>query len=106
MRLPRFTICRLMVAVALVGLFAGASKECHRRSVRFAKIAETHRAKLPFHCGHEHDSDDSEIEDPRVKEFLRRQSVFEAFHSRMGEKYCWTSRYPWLPVAPDPPEPK
>lgn len=27
-------------------------------------------------------------------------------HTRLEEKYARAARYPWLPVAPDPPEPK
>jgi hypothetical protein len=27
------------------------------------------------------------------------------YHMRMGEKWLWASRYPWLPVSADPPEP-
>ncbi len=28
------------------------------------------------------------------------------FYSRLREKYDRAARYPWLPVAPDPPEPE
>jgi hypothetical protein len=30
----------------------------------------------------------------------------EDYFCRLWEKYENASRYPWLPVAPDPPEPK
>jgi hypothetical protein len=29
-----------------------------------------------------------------------------AYHRKMLAKYEWAARYPWLPVWPDPPEPK
>jgi hypothetical protein len=29
-----------------------------------------------------------------------------AYRTAMRKKYQHASRYPWLPVAPDPPEPK
>ena len=29
-----------------------------------------------------------------------------AYHQAMKQKYERTSRYPWLPVLPDPPEPE
>ena len=28
------------------------------------------------------------------------------YHQMMVDKYNWAARYPWLPVAPDPPEPE
>jgi hypothetical protein len=34
---------------------------------------------------------------------LRRRSEY---HRRLRRKYERAARYPWLPVAPDPPEPK
>jgi hypothetical protein len=29
-----------------------------------------------------------------------------AYHARMRQKYEWAARFPWLPLDPDPPEPK
>lgn len=29
-----------------------------------------------------------------------------SYHERMAEKYKWAARFPWLPVAADPPEPR
>jgi hypothetical protein len=36
----------------------------------------------------------------------RAPSAHELWSRQMGEKYLRAARYPWLPVAPDPPEPK
>jgi hypothetical protein len=37
----------------------------------------------------------------RSQDARRRQ-----YWARMEAKYRWAARYPWIPVLPDPPEPK
>jgi hypothetical protein len=42
------------------------------------------------------------------RQCIRRESPtpLSLYHDRMKEKYQCAARYPWLPVEPDPPEPK
>ena len=93
MKIPRFTIRRLMIAVAVVGLIAGVLIDRERR---FREMADRHW-KLWL-------ENPASVVDSRIpNEAHARQSEH---HRAMREKYERASRYPWLPVAPDPPEPE
>ncbi len=88
---PRFTVWRLMVAVAIIGSGLGITIERHER---FRWIAVHHRADVPIM--------------PRIKPIGMEDKVWRLFewHQSMARKYEHAARYPWLPVAPDPPEPR
>jgi hypothetical protein len=89
---PRFTVQRLMVAVAIIGSALGITIE---RSERIRWIGTSHRGEVPKNI-------------PRIKPVGmddKRWRLFE-WHESMGRKYEHAARYPWLPVAPDLPEPR
>ncbi len=86
MKLPRLTIRRLMLVVAIAGLVLGVLVE---RRARFLRIAARH--KIP-------------ASDPAFNYrgfYIPRRLIY---HGMMESKYERAARYPWLPVAPDPPE--
>jgi hypothetical protein len=88
----QFTVRRLMVAVAIIGSALGITIERRERS---RWIAAHHRAAVPKLL-------------PRIKPFGmedKRWRLLE-WHGSMARKYEHAARYPWLPVAPDPPEPR
>jgi hypothetical protein len=89
---PRITVRRLMVAVAIIGSALGITIE---RSERFRWIAIHHRAWVPKHV-------------PPIKPFGMEDKDWRLieWHELMARKYAHAARYPWLPVAPDPPEPR
>lgn len=94
---PRFSVRRLMLAVAIMGIVLGVTIE---RRDRFRRIAAHHEAeveklvgRLPPEVVYGHSSDDP---------IMRRLE----WHEPMRLKYERAARYPWLPVRPDPPEPK
>jgi hypothetical protein len=91
MRLPslRFTVRRLMVAVAIAGIGLSLVAWMARRSATFHAKAALH-LDLAFEA-----SLDSRI-DPRQVDY----------HGNLANKYASAARYPWLPVAPDQPEPE
>jgi hypothetical protein len=89
---PRFTVRRLMVAVAIVGIVLGVTIE---RRDRFRRIAVHHRAEFQklasrMKAGSHEESDWLPIE----------------WHESLARKYKRAACYPWLPVATDPPEPE
>jgi hypothetical protein len=88
---PRFTMRRLMVAVAIFGSALGITIE---RSDRFRWIAVRHRAAVP--------------QLPPIKPIGMPDKDWRLFewHQSMARKYEHAARYPWLPVAPDSPEPR
>ena len=99
----RFTIRRIMVAVAIVGVIVGLwqrSAEFHRKAVALAFSSWPQRLvpdRLPF------------IVIPEMyrarDEKRRRLERWESWRIAMSAKYERASHYPWFPVAPDPPEP-
>jgi hypothetical protein len=84
----RFTIRRLMVAVAIVAIYFGWSRWMERRSDRFRSLWIEHLYKFV------------EISSPKPLD-----EVQGYYHFKMGEKYRAAMNRPWLPVEPDPPEP-
>jgi hypothetical protein len=102
MKLPRvrFTVRRMMVAVAIIGLIFGVA-EMMRRRARFANEAETWALLADlFERGRfisVHSPTDIVPKPP---------ARFAAYYRMMAEKYRVAARFPFLPVPPDPPEPE
>ncbi len=91
MRLPRMTTRRWMVAVVVVGGALGMFE----RHERFRWIAVRHRAEVPKHL-------------PRIKPVGMEDKVWRLleWHESMARRYERAARYPWLPVEPEPPDPR
>ena len=87
----RFTVRRLMFAVAIIGSALGITIE---RRERFRWIAVHHRAAGPQHI-------------PGIKPLGMEDKDWRLieWHESMARKYEHAARYPWLPVALDPPPP-
>jgi hypothetical protein len=102
MPLPRvrFTVRRMMVAVAIMALCLTAWSFWARRDERFLKFAieaMTHATLArAYETGRPFDS--------RVRAPVDPQKA--AYHAALVRKYEYAARYPWLPVLPDPPEPE
>jgi hypothetical protein len=103
MRLPRvrFTIRRLMLAVAVVALLVGMAIESEWRRVRFHKLVQFYWWKqanphFPYLSATYED----------WESITRRLPRLGPYYAAMRAKYEFAERYPWLPVAPDPPEPE
>jgi hypothetical protein len=82
----------IVVAVIAVGCAAVASL-VERRRERFARIAERHVSVFL--------TPTSRFSDPE-----RRSAIRLDWHSKMADKYLRATRYPWLPVEPEPQEPE
>ncbi len=90
----RFTVRRMMVAVAIAGAVLGV---IIGRQDRFRKIAAHHRAEFNNVSRMPMIMFAGSSDDPVM---LRLE-----WHELMRLKYERAARQPWLPVAPDPPEP-
>jgi hypothetical protein len=90
---PRFTMRRLILVVAIVGLLVGGWLWGERRRTKFAELEFRHQMlSIP------------RIIDPDLKPGPPKEVA--NYHREMAEKYRFAATYPWLPVAPDPPEPE
>lgn len=98
----RFTVRRMMVAVAVAALTLGVIVGLQNRHQRFRRIAEDHRSRMIAW------EEVGRSEATRKRFDLSGQQVSLAahhWHLQMAENYEHAARRPWLPVAPDPPEP-
>ena len=109
MRLPRMTTRRWMVAVLIIGLLMGGvvgGYRLRRRYDNFVFCIQSHGVVLSF-CREKHDPFWREIvgryHGPISEAELLREIEY---HEAMYRKYRHAALYPWLPVEPDPPEPK
>jgi hypothetical protein len=85
----------MMAAVAIVAVLA-ASWTLYQRREMYRRAAERHRmgSLWPTRDG-VHRNESESVEASR-----------RAWNRKLAVKYERAARYPWLPVAPDPPEPE
>src|SRR5437899_845604 len=102
MRLPRMTTRRWMVAVAVVALACATTVLVMDRKKRFTRISWEHAGAFPP-LSFVDLIVATESERERLGAWGQRVT---AWHKEMAQKYHYASRHPWLPVEPDPPEPK
>jgi hypothetical protein len=108
MRLPRYRLRTLLIAVAVVALGMGTIVGLARPRESYLRQATQHRklsndARLYvmsidhryLHWG------PSEPERTEMAAYERRGD----YHAALQAKYERAARYPWLPVDPDRPEP-
>lgn len=106
MGLPRlrFTVRRISVVVAVIALALGGYRWGEERRQSFAILAHNHYKITLL-------SLDLAVAErlgqpPPSQEAARLIRAQVARSRLLAEKYEHAARYPWLPVAPDPPEPK
>ena len=105
MRLPRLTLKRAMLLVALVAVTLGVGGECIRRRSRFLSLASSHAAEacdgriVPLALR-------TQMTEAELAAYGERRLAWEEYHNGLVAKYERAARYPWLPVAPDPREPR
>jgi hypothetical protein len=94
-----------MVAVAIVGVILYG--ELTRR--RWAKLSAAYRSKAElarvirdWSMGWAEGPMQGDLGAGQRESLMRRI----AYQAKLAEKYEHAARYPWLPVAPDPPEPE
>ncbi len=115
MRLPRMTTRRWMVAVAISALVIAASLWVSRRCDEPRSIAGSPYSTSPSGiCASAKpvsiDTPTTRASDRRDRDELQmleaHQLKLAKYHYDMARKYEHAARYPWLPVEPDPPEPR
>jgi hypothetical protein len=129
MRLPRFTLRRLMVLVAVAGLVLGVERSRQRReallaaeskhateaamyrqsSDLYASNAWKHRAQAAKFRQGVLASSPKAIALDQIAGLVEGEAhgygVLADYHEAMREKYRQAARFPFWPVEPDPPSP-
>ena len=106
----RWRVRSLMTLVAVAGVAFGIA----RRRDTFLARADYYDASskaciiLRDEVDRRHGAPSSPAGSPRERERRRldRYMRWRQYQVEMAEKYRQAARYPWLPVAPDPPAPK
>jgi len=99
---PRFTVRRLMTAVAVAGIMLAALSGLERRRAEYDRTFRYHYNRINSHLYIE-SYFLGIADDPREEESRDAKS---AYHQMMARKYRTATARPWLPVPPDPPEPR
>jgi hypothetical protein len=109
----KLRIRTLMIAVAVAGLLLYGD-DLRRRRTHFLERADDHSVYAVYYrrlvriVADERTSPGGS--DPREQFFLAEEEDAwrrrADYHESLIVKYERAARYPWLPVAPDPPEPK
>ena len=102
MPLPRvrFTVRRMMVAVAIAGVLVGGLR-MRRLSAVYQALSESNANDEDFYLAAL--SDRFKLGHPSYERTFRDRLDY---HRSMRVKYERAARRPWLPVPPDPPEPE
>jgi hypothetical protein len=112
----RFTIRRMMVAVAIAGVLFGATKAYQRLTralqneewekkyfwkVAYPSLAKRHEIseKAADALAHRF------LSNPESAHLIPAYLILRDYHAALRSKWEHAARYPWLPVEPDPPEP-
>jgi hypothetical protein len=106
---PRFTVRRLMIAVAIAAfvLFLfGVENSNNRRSI-YSQTAAKFRTKelgaMPFNPEHPMWKEGIRINLNQISYTIKPKNL--AYYKRMRQKYEWAAKHSWRPVESDPPEP-
>lgn len=100
-----------MLLVAILGLLLGTGLGLWRRSVRLHRLSLEHLLKAQRAAdtawGFQRFGRnlDGSVPAENAKQAARYWEAWDR-HKALGEKYGRASRYPWLPVGADPPEPE
>ena len=97
----RFTVRRLMVAVAVVGSMI-AFIELRKRE--FTALADDHYAKQVVEVACSKGGSIYEKRSGGMATEIERNA--DVWHRLLESKYRYAAAHPWLPVAPDPPVPE
>jgi hypothetical protein len=102
MRLPRMTTRRWMIAVVLVGVSIQAIRWHVKASRAYLRTAELRAASKSFRT--------IVVAGKGPVRINRRGELIsperERWYAATSDKYYRAAFFPWLPVQPDPPEPR
>ena len=105
MRVPKFRVRTLMIAVAVLGIaFGGIAglQRMNQRMQRFHALAREHRHREIVNRL----TVQGLVMQGAASPGVERHRVLTEYHKALKLKYEYAASHPWLPVSSDPPEPE
>lgn len=108
MKLPRvrFTVRSMMVVVVIVAVSIWAKFRVDSRRTHFIQLVRHYHEKRFAASAFSYSGPGRAIMEERMKADESRRVNASAYYSDLIRKYERAARYPWLPVASDPPKPE
>jgi hypothetical protein len=102
----RFKVRSLMVVVAIVALSIWARFQIDARRSDFSELVRYYDDKRMVASAFAYSGPGGAVMERMMKADEARRARASAYYSGLIQKYERAVRYPWLPVAADPPKPK
>ena len=104
----RFTMCRIVVTVAVIAMVLGALVGVRRRIRRFDDLGAYHRDQIVGQLYGTVGADGTmtfvpAAQDRNGKPVLPHQQKMDRWHEQMAQRYWHAAAHPWLDVTLDPP---
>jgi hypothetical protein len=101
MPLPRmrFTVRRMMVVVAVLAILVWLGE----RHLRFTRLSEYHRSNAGIYLEFDEQTGWVGYVTRDGRDIPERVHLW---HAKLEDKFRESARHPWLPIQPDPPDPK
>jgi hypothetical protein len=96
----------MMVVVAIVALALWIKFQFEARRTYFSQLVRSYSEKSYAASAWAYSGPRGAIMEERLKADELRRAKASAYYSDLIHKYERATRYPWLPVAPDPPKPE
>ncbi len=108
MRWPRvrFRVRSMMVVVAIVALSMWARFQVEARRNHFSQLVRSFFEKRVAASAFAYSGPGGAVMERLAKADGERRAEASAYYTGLIQKYERATRYPWLPVAPDPPKPR
>ncbi|MHC5539080.1 hypothetical protein ACYOEI_12750 [Singulisphaera rosea] len=103
--MPKFRIRTLMIAVVVLALAFGGLVTLQRMATRMQRYRVLAREHQRLEVVNRLTSQGL-VMNGATKPGVERHNVLAEYHHVLNLKYEFAFRHPWLPVPPDPPEPR
>ena len=103
---PHFSVRGLMILVAIVAILIWAKSRLDARRVYFHELVRQYYDKRWNASAFSYSGPGGEVMEARMKADAQKRARVTAYYSDLILKYEYAREHPWLPVAPDPPEPR
>jgi hypothetical protein len=105
MRVPKFRIRTLMIAVAVLEIAFGGRAGLQRMDLRRRRFLALERNHLQRGIV-DRPTLEGSVAHQAAKADTERYEMLAEYHHALNLKYEYTARHPWLPVSSDPHEPR